>query len=88
MNSRSAGMLSQMRERRAERKKPKRFVALKKVSLDPTQQRNISTGTSKLAKAPHHAETYWTKLHCIFSCHGFSWPYRNFHWSLRYCRSD
>ena len=52
MNSRSAGLLSQMRERRAERKKPKRFVALKKVSLDPTQQRNISTAQANLPKHP------------------------------------
>ena len=43
MNSRTSGMLSQMQQHRAERKKPKRFVALKKVSLDASQQHGIST---------------------------------------------
>ena len=50
MNSRTSGMLSQMQERRAERKKPKRFVALKKVSLDPNQQGSISTAQANLPK--------------------------------------
>jgi TonB family protein len=45
-------MLSQMQERRVERKKPKRFVALKKVSLDPSQQRSISTAQANLPKHP------------------------------------
>jgi TonB family protein len=50
MSSRASGMLSQMRERRVERKKPKRFAALKKVSLDPSQQRSISTAQANLPK--------------------------------------
>jgi len=45
-------MLSQMRERRVERKKPKRFVALKKVSLDPSQQSDISNAQANLPKHP------------------------------------
>ena len=52
MNSRTSGLLSQMQERRAERKKPKRFVALKKVSLDPSQQRHISEAQANLPKHP------------------------------------
>jgi TonB family protein len=43
-------MLSQMRERRVERKKPKRFVALKKVTLDANQQSHISTAQANLPK--------------------------------------
>lgn len=39
-----------MRQRRAERKKPKRFVALKKVALDSDQQRSISTAQASLPK--------------------------------------
>ncbi len=39
-----------MRQRRAERKKPKRFVALKKVTLDSNQQRSISTAQANLPK--------------------------------------
>jgi len=39
-----------MRQRRAERKKPKRFVALKKVDLDSNQQRSISTAQANLPK--------------------------------------
>lgn len=39
-----------MRQRRAERKKPKRFVALKKVALDSNQQRSISTAQANLPK--------------------------------------
>lgn len=39
-----------MRQRRAERKKPKRFVALKKVALDSDQQRSISTAQANLPK--------------------------------------
>ena len=50
MSSRASGMLSQMRERRVERKKPKRFAALKKVSLDSSQQRSISTAQANLPK--------------------------------------
>ena len=52
MSSRSSGMLSEMRQRRAERKKPKRFVALKKVSLDASQQRGISTAKANVVKHP------------------------------------
>ena len=52
MNSRTSGMLTQMQQRRAERKKPKRFVALKKVSLDAGQQHDISTAQTNLPKHP------------------------------------
>ena len=52
MNSRTSGMLSEMQQRRAERKKPKRFVALKKVSLDANQQHGISTAQTNLPKHP------------------------------------
>jgi TonB family protein len=52
MNSRASGMLSQMQQHRAERKKPKRFVALKKVSLDASQQHGISTAKTNLPKHP------------------------------------
>ncbi len=52
MNSRTAGMLSQMQARRAERKKPKRFVALKKVALDASQQEHISNAQANLPKHP------------------------------------
>ena len=52
MSSRSSGMLSEIRQRRAERKKPKRFVALKKVSLDASQQRSISTVQANVVKHP------------------------------------
>ena len=52
MNSRTSGMLSQMQQRRAERKKPKRFVALKKVSLDANQQHSISTAQMNMPKHP------------------------------------
>lgn len=52
MSNRTSGMLSQMRERRVERKKPKRFVALKKVSLDPSQQSDISNAQANLPKHP------------------------------------
>lgn len=52
MSSRSSGMLSEMRQRRAERKKPKHFVALKKVSLDASQQRGISTAQANVVKHP------------------------------------
>ena len=52
MNSRASGMLSQMQQHRAERKKPKRFVALKKVSLDASQQHGISTARTNLPKHP------------------------------------
>ena len=52
MSSRTSGMLSQMQERRAERKKPKRFVALKKVTLDPSQQSHISDAQANLPKHP------------------------------------
>ena len=50
MSSRTSGILSGMRQRRAERKKPKRFVALKKVTLDSDQQRSISTAQANLPK--------------------------------------
>lgn len=52
MNSRASGMLSQQQQRRAERKKPKRFVALKKVSLDASQQHSISTAQTNMPKHP------------------------------------
>ena len=52
MNSRAAGLLGEMRQRRAERKKPKRFVALKKVSIDTNQQRGISTAQANVVKHP------------------------------------
>lgn len=52
MNSRAAGLLGEMRQRRAERKKPKRFVALKKVSLDANQQRSIFTAQANVVKHP------------------------------------
>lgn len=52
MSSRSSGMVSQMQQRRAERKKPKRFVALKKVSLDASQQHSISTAQTNMPKHP------------------------------------
>ena len=51
-SSRASGMLSEMRQRRAERKKPKRFVALKKVSLDASQQHDISTAQANVVKHP------------------------------------
>ena len=41
-----------MQQRRAERKKPKRFVALKKVSLDASQQHSISTTQTNMPKHP------------------------------------
>lgn len=39
-----------MQQRRAERKKPKRFVALKKVTLDSDQQHSVSTAQANLPK--------------------------------------
>ena len=54
MSSRTSGILSDMRQRRAERKKPKRFVALKKVTLDSDQQHSISTAQ---ANSPKHTIT-------------------------------
>lgn len=45
-------MVSQMQQRRAERKKPKRFVPLKKVSLDTNQQQVISTARTSMPKHP------------------------------------
>lgn len=51
-SSRTSGMLSEMRQRRAERKKPKRFVPLKKVSLDANQQHDISTARANVVKHP------------------------------------
>ena len=50
--NRTSGMLSQMQQRRADRKKPKRFVALKKVSLDPSQQHHIADAQANLPKHP------------------------------------
>ena len=50
MSSRSSGMLSEVRQRRAERKKPKRFVPLKQVSLDASQQHGISTAQANVVK--------------------------------------
>ena len=52
MSNRTSGLLGEMRQRRAERKKPKRFVALKKVSLDAGQQRSISTAQANVVKHP------------------------------------
>lgn len=52
MSSRTSGMLSGMRQRRAERKKPKRFVPLKKVSIDASQQHSISTAQANIVKHP------------------------------------
>ena len=52
MSNRTSGMLTQMQQRRAERKKPKRFVALKKVSLDASQQHDISTAQTNIPKHP------------------------------------
>ncbi len=52
MSSRSSGMLSEMRQRRVARKKPKRFVPLKKVSLDTSQQSSISAAQANLVKHP------------------------------------
>lgn len=52
MSSRSSGMLSEMQQRRAARKKPKRFVPLKKVSLDANQQHGISTAQANIVKHP------------------------------------
>ncbi len=52
MSSRTSGILSDMRQRRAERKKPKRFVALKKVNLDSNQQQSISTAQANSPKHP------------------------------------
>ena len=52
MSSRASGLLSEMRQRRAARKKPKRFVALKAVSLDTSQQRSISTAQANIVKHP------------------------------------
>ena len=52
MSNRTSGMLSQMQQHRAERKKPKRFVALKKVSLDASQQHGISTAQTNMPKHP------------------------------------
>lgn len=52
MNSRTTGIISQMQQRRAERKKPKRFVTLKKVALDEQQQQSISTAQTNLPKHP------------------------------------
>ena len=43
MNSRSAGILSQIQQQRAGRKKPKVVVALKKISLDANQRSAVST---------------------------------------------
>ena len=52
MSSRTSGMLTEMQQRRAERKKPKRFVPLKKVSLDASQQQSISTAQANVVKHP------------------------------------
>ncbi len=52
MSNRTSGLLGEMRQRRAERKKPKRFVALKKVSLDANQQHSISTAQANVVKHP------------------------------------
>ena len=52
MSNRTSGMLSQQQQRRVERKKPKRLVALKKVSLDASQQHGISTAQTNMPKHP------------------------------------
>jgi len=54
MNSRSAGILSQIQQRRAERKKPKIVVALKEISLDANQRSAVSTAQ---ANTPRHTVT-------------------------------
>ncbi len=52
MSNRSSSIITQMQQRRAERKKPKRLVALKKVSLDAHQQHDISTAQTNMPKHP------------------------------------
>ncbi len=52
MGSTTSSLLSKMKKRRAERKKPKRFVVLKKVSLDPSQHHSISNAQATLPKHP------------------------------------
>ena len=52
MSSNTTGIIAQMRQRRIERKKPKRAVPLKKVALDANQQRSISTAQTSLPKHP------------------------------------
>ncbi len=52
MSSRTSDMLTGMRQRRAERKKPKRFVALKKVPLDSHQQHKISIARANVVQHP------------------------------------
>ena len=52
MSRRTSGLLSQMQQHRAERKKPKRFVALKKVALNTKQQSHISNAQANLPKHP------------------------------------
>ena len=50
MNSRTSGILSQLQQRRAERKKPKHFIPLKKVSLDASQQHSITAVQTNMPK--------------------------------------
>ena len=52
MSSRTSGMLTEMQQRRAARKKPKRFVPLKKVALDASQQQGVSTAQANIVKHP------------------------------------
>jgi len=54
MNSRSAGILNQIQQRRAERKKPKIVVALKEISLNANQRSAVSTAQ---ANTPRHTVT-------------------------------
>jgi len=42
MGNRTSDMLNQLKQHRAERRKPKRFVALKKIPLDSRHQREVS----------------------------------------------
>lgn len=57
MNSRSASILSQVQQRRAERKKPKVVAPLKKISLDPDQRSAVSTAQASI---PSHTITQKT----------------------------
>lgn len=52
MNSRSASILSQVQQRRAERKKPKVVAHLKKISLDPNQRGAVSTAQASIPSHP------------------------------------
>lgn len=81
-------MLSQMQQRRAERKKPKRFVALKKVSLDASQQHSISTAQTNMPKHPITQMHVGRSSTAFVNRNGVSWPYSDYHWCLLYRRSN